>query len=508
MTENISVPVWLALIGGALALWALMERLLIPSVRWFFRQQVNLVISELNTRLQLQVPVFHRTKRQVLIDRLTYDPEVAEAVEDEVRRAGTPREVLFREVERYAREIVPSFNAYLYFRIGYRLARRSVRLLYRLRLGYADDEALSRIEPDASVVFVMNHRSNVDYVIVAYMAANRSALSYAVGEWARVWPLQALIRSLGAYFVRRNSDNRLYRRVLARYVQAATAGGVVQAVYPEGGLSRDGRMRPPKLGLISYMVSAFDPEGARDLVFVPVGINYDRVLEDRSLVRCDRAGKGGRSRVIAVTLGFVARNLRLMLHGRWYRFGYACVNFAAPLSMRAYTARHHVDFRTLGPQERRTALEGLGAELQNAIAATIPGASGLGGGDGVRAPALTGNERARGQGRGLDNHGSARRARRLRPHSARGPRLRNHGRASHAGAAALRRGERPALPGTRTGAGHAALLRQLDRALPRRVRTPGFREPSAQWRCFPSNGKSAHSFLRWVPAFMEHSASD
>ena len=372
MTENISVPVWLALIGGALALWALMERLLIPSVRWFFRQQVNLVISELNTRLQLQVPVFHRTKRQVLIDRLTYDPEVAEAVEDEVRRAGTPREVLFREVERYAREIVPSFNAYLYFRIGYRLARRSVRLLYRLRLGYADDEALSRIEPDASVVFVMNHRSNVDYVIVAYMAANRSALSYAVGEWARVWPLQALIRSLGAYFVRRNSENRLYRRVLARYVQAATAGGVVQAVYPEGGLSRDGRMRPPKLGLISYMVSAFDPEGARDLVFVPVGINYDRVLEDRSLVRCDRAGKGGRSRVIAVTLGFVARNLRLMLHGRWYRFGYACVNFAAPLSMRAYTARHHVDFRTLGPRERRTALEGLGAELQNAIAATIP----------------------------------------------------------------------------------------------------------------------------------------
>ena len=234
MTESVSVPLWIALVAGALALWALMERLLIPSVRWFFRQQVNRVIAELNTRLQLQVPAFHQTRRQVLIDRLTYDPEVMAAVEEEARTASAPRDVLIREVERYAREIVPSFNAYLYFRIGYHLARRSVRLLYRVRLGYADDEALSRIEPDASVVFVMNHRSNVDYVIVAYMAANRSALSYAVGEWARIWPLQALIRSLGAYFVRRNSNNRLYRRVLSRYVQAATTGGVVQARLPRG----------------------------------------------------------------------------------------------------------------------------------------------------------------------------------------------------------------------------------------------------------------------------------
>ena len=372
MTESVSIPLWIALIGGALALWALMERLLIPSVRWFFRQQVNRVIAELNTRLQLQVPAFHQTRRQVLIDRLTYDPEVLAAVEEQACNAGTPREVLIREVERYAREIVPSFNAYLYFRIGYHLARRSVRLLYRVRLGYADDEALSRIEPDASVVFVMNHRSNVDYVIVAYMAANRSALSYAVGEWARVWPLQALIRSLGAYFVRRNSNNRLYRRVLARYVQAATAGGVVQAVYPEGGLSRDGRMRPPRLGLISYMVSGFDPDGERDLVFVPVGINYDRVLEDRSLVRSATSGKRSRRHVAVVTLGFVARNICLMLRRRWYRFGYACVNFAAPISMRAYTSSRGVDIRSLGPQERHATLEALGADLQAAIAATIP----------------------------------------------------------------------------------------------------------------------------------------
>ena len=112
--------------------------------------------------------------------------------------------------------------------------------------------------------------------------------------------MQALVRAMGAYFVRRDSQRPLYRRVLERYVAMATANGVPQAVYPEGGLSNDGALRPPKLGLLDYMLRGFDPTGARDLVFVPVGVNYDRVLEDRTLLldRSPAQGKacrGGRS---------------------------------------------------------------------------------------------------------------------------------------------------------------------------------------------------------------------
>ena len=374
MTDSFALPLWILAVVGALALWATLDRILMPGARWFLRRRLNRMIEEVNTRLELQIPAFQQTRRRVLIDQISHDPQVMEAVDAEAAATGTPREVLRRQVERYAREIVPSFNAYTYFRIGYHIARRAAETLYRVRLGYSDDEALTRIEPGASVVFVMNHRSNMDYVIVAYMAAHRSALSYAVGEWARVWPLRMLVRSLGAYFVRRGSGSRLYRHVLARYVQAATAGGVVQAVYPEGGLSRDGRLRKPKLGLISYMVSSFDPEGARDLVFVPVGINYDRVLEDRMLVRAPGPGEPRRRRlrVLATALGFVARNVILMIRRRWYRFGYACVNFAAPVSMRAYAEAHGVDFRVLGPEARFEAVERLGSELLEAIAAAIP----------------------------------------------------------------------------------------------------------------------------------------
>ena len=374
MTGTIALPVWIAVLTGGLALWAVLYLLLIPGGRWFVRRRVNRLIDELNTRLQLQIPAFQQTKRQVLVDRLVYDREVMEAVETAARESGVPREVLIRRVERHAREIVPSFNAWAYFRIGYVLARRTVQLLYRVRLGYSDDDALSRVEPDASVVFVMNHRSNMDYVLVAYLAASRSALSYAVGEWARIWPLQTLVRSLGAYFVRRRSGDPLYRRVLARYVQAATTGGVVQAIYPEGNLSRDGRLRRPRLGLISYMLSAFDPDGERDLVFIPVGINYDRVLEDRLLVHelDPESDPHTRADVVATLLRFVAHQAGLMLRRRWYRFGYACVNFGPPMSMRAYVRRHGIDFRAMDPAERFDAVERLGSELLEAVASAIP----------------------------------------------------------------------------------------------------------------------------------------
>src|SRR5688572_29512246 len=122
------------------------------------------------------------------------------------------------KIERYAREIVPAFNAYVYFRVCYWISRSASRLLYRVRLGYTDEAGLAGINPKSTVVFLMNHRSNMDYILISFLAAERTALSYAVGEWARIWPLQTLIRAMGAYFVRRNSSNALYRKVLERYV--------------------------------------------------------------------------------------------------------------------------------------------------------------------------------------------------------------------------------------------------------------------------------------------------
>jgi len=370
----VSVPLWLAVLGGVLAAWAAVDKLLLPALRWFLAGRTNLVLEEVSTRLRIGVRPFQRTRRQVLIHRLLGDPKVQSAVEQFAAQNKIPVPVVLARVESYAREIVPAFNAYLYFRIGYWIGRKVAQGLYRVRLGYVDSEALKTVPENATVVFVMNHRSNMDYILAGYLAADQAALSYAVGEWARIWPLAALIRSMGAYFVRRNSKDELYRRVLERYIAMATQAGVPQAVFPEGGLTRDGLMREPRLGVVDYMLRGFWLDGERDLVFVPLGLNYDRVLEDRTLLLSGdpNARKPGRFWAAWNTLGFAANNLRLLLNSEWRRFGYACVNFGGPVSMREYCALRALDFQKLSGDARKRAIGELGTHLMARVGSIVP----------------------------------------------------------------------------------------------------------------------------------------
>jgi glycerol-3-phosphate O-acyltransferase len=374
MTQPVSIPLWLFVLLLVLAVVAALQWLLLPGVRWYLRRKVRGVLDEIQLRLKIDLPQFKLTRRRALIDRLMSDPRVLAAAQQHALETGKPAAVVTKQVLVYAREIVPAFNAYVYFRVGYWLAKTFAQLVYRVRLGYTDDAAIASINPKSTVVFVMNHRSNMDYILVSFLAAERVALSYAVGEWARIWPLQGLIRAMGAYFVRRNSGDPLYRTVLQRYVQMATEGGVPQAMYPEGGLTIDGRLREPKLGLLDYMLKGFNPGGERDLVFIPVGINYDRVIEDRSLLRKldEKPPRGSLWRTLRITGGYLGRQFVFTLLGRRYRFGYACVNFGQPMSMRAWVAEQGIDFRDLTDAQRREAVGEVGHALMATIGCTIP----------------------------------------------------------------------------------------------------------------------------------------
>jgi glycerol-3-phosphate O-acyltransferase len=375
MQAPVVLPRW-ALTGLAiLASFAVVDHILRPFAGWVMRWRAEQAFNRLNTELRLKLQTFKLTRRRILIDRLLHDPDVLHAVEAHAREHGIPASGAARKARVYAREIVPSFSTYAYFRIGTVLARWISRSLYRVRLGTVDPRAINGVPADASVVFVINHRSNIDYILVTYVAATVSALSYAVGEWAQVFGLRELIRSMGGYFIRRNSREPLYRRVLARYVDMATKAGVVQAVFPEGGLSRDGLLKPAKLGLLSYMVSDFDPTGARDIVFIPVGVNYDRVLEDRILLAAAQTPAGTTPRFrfsFSAFARYLLRNTWLRISGRWHRYGYACVSFGRPLSLKAFLAPRALDLRSLAPDERRAEIEALGERLMQEVGRVVP----------------------------------------------------------------------------------------------------------------------------------------
>jgi glycerol-3-phosphate O-acyltransferase len=336
MTQTVQLPLWLFVLILLFAAVTALSHFLLPSVRWFFRRRFERAVERLNTRLKRPIQPFKLAQRYDMIQRLIYDPEVSREIALYAEKNDVPENVAFQKAREYAREIVPSFSAFAYFSFAMRVAKLLAEAVYRIRTGAQNDAVFASIPANATPVFVMNHRSNMDYVLVTYLASKTSTLSYAVGEWARVWPLSSLIRLWGAYFIRRRSRGGLYRKVLSRYVQMATSGGDTQAFYPEGGLSLTGRLQPPKVGLLSYLVDGFDVEGPRDIVFVPVAINYDRVLEDRVLMAAHARGDRRFGARISVVVAFVARKFWNRLRGQDTRFGTAAVAFGEPVSLRGY----------------------------------------------------------------------------------------------------------------------------------------------------------------------------
>ena len=361
MTATIEMPFWLVILVLVLAAIATLDRIIGPGLRWFLRRRMERAVDELNKRLERPIQPFRLMRRQDQVIRLIHDPQVMEAVAEYARTEGVPHNVAFAKARSYAREIVPGFSTATYFGFAIRVARRLSRGLYRVRLGHADSDTLRGIDARSAVVFVMNHRSNMDYVLVTWLAADRSALSYAVGEWAQVWPLKSLIRGMGAYFIRRRYSSTLYRAVLARYVQMSIQEGVTQAMFPEGGLSLNGAVGPAKKGLLHYIVRDFDLSTGRDVVFVPVALNYDRVLEDRVLLKA--AEEGTRRFKVRLTLaaGFVLRTLWQKARGSFRHFGYAAVCYGRPLSLR--------DFMTGRPD---ASTEALADVLMDRIREAVP----------------------------------------------------------------------------------------------------------------------------------------
>jgi len=374
MTGTIEVPVWLAVLTGALAILAVVRLLLLPGLKRLMERRKTRAVDQINVRLRLGVPSFLMTKRDVIINRLMFDEAVQQLVTETAEETGETRQALMARVKKHAEDIVPAFSIFFYFRLGYWLARWVLRLHYVVRTAYVDDTAFDAIGPDSTVVMILNHRSNMDVLLVNYLASRRSTLSYAAGEWARLWPFYHIQRAAGNYVVDRDARDVLYRRVLERYVTTATSAGVHQGIFPEGELSRDAAMHSPKLGLISYITKAFDPNGKRDIIFIPVAINYDRVPEDRRLVyeQDTEFRERGKAFLVRSSFRYALEVAALPLRRREDRFGYACASFGHPISWREWLEQQHVDPHSLDRKERYECVSALTEKLMLDIGGMIP----------------------------------------------------------------------------------------------------------------------------------------
>src|SRR5438128_12311047 len=301
--------------------------------------------------------------------------EVVQAVQAYVREHRVTTDVAMRQARTYLREIVPKFNLLAYYRFGAPLASAIMHFLYRPVV----ERTLLRVFNDRApkggvLIYLINHRSNADYVLVSHMLFEHISLSYAVGEWARVWPLNHLFKWFGAYFIRRRYREPLYHAVLSTFVRTITKHGVTQGIFIEGGLSRDGAFLKPKLGMLDYIVTAKrDPDFTAPLFLIPTAINYDRVLEDRNLTEelMGREDRSTRMEKLRTTFQFLFKNFWRGVFRRFKRYGYAIVSFGEPIAVDAFVGDHP---SILSPdfEQRKPELRALAESVMHAISAALP----------------------------------------------------------------------------------------------------------------------------------------
>ncbi len=367
---------------GVLALSLLTAILMLATASVAARALMRLVVRrygrgwrDVYYALRIRTNRFKLTNKARVTEDLMRDREVLDAIVEHAREVGATLADTERKARGYLDEIIPAFDLVSYYKIGLPIARFVLGAVYKL---VSWKEALPdthELHSKNAVVYIFNHRSNADFIFAAYALTDRVAISYAVGEWARVWPLEPLFKSFGSYFVRRGFKEKLYHRVLGRYVQIVTLRGVPQGIFLEGGLSRDGRFRPAKVGLLDHILQcAKEPGFERDVVFVPGCLNYDRVLEDRALTAEQKGRKPERSlfRMLKRTLKILFRGSVKLALRRTRKHGYAALRLGAPISFRERVAREGRDVLDLPREQRLPKVQRFADDIMREVARLMP----------------------------------------------------------------------------------------------------------------------------------------
>jgi glycerol-3-phosphate O-acyltransferase len=173
----------------------------------------------------------------------------------------------------------------------------------------------------------------------------------AAGDNLNMPLIGSLLRRGGAFFMRRSfRDDRLYAAVLSEYLYQIVRRGSPSEYFIEGGRSRTGRLLPARTGLLSMTIASHLRGVPRPIVFVPVYIGYEKLIEASSYL--DEL-RGGAKRNESVR--DVMRSVRLLREV----FGRVHVSMGSPLHLSEFLARSSAQ----GPQLARE----LGTELLHRI---------------------------------------------------------------------------------------------------------------------------------------------
>ncbi|MBN1356058.1 1-acyl-sn-glycerol-3-phosphate acyltransferase [bacterium] len=227
--------------------------------------------------------------RRQLIRRLVQSDDLQNLIRTTSLTMKTPPGKTKRSVESLIREIATDYRDFFPRLWRIVLDRYLFRLYDSIEFDESGLERLrSTIRQNKKCILIPTHRSHMDYITLSFGCYQEGIAPplIAAGKNLAFWPMGFIFRHTGAFFIRRSFKGmEMYARVFRRYVLDLLQKPQPIEVFLEGGRSRSGRLRHPKLGFLRILLDAVQERHISNLTLVPISINYDRILEEDSYLK-------------------------------------------------------------------------------------------------------------------------------------------------------------------------------------------------------------------------------
>jgi len=292
----------------------------------------EMLIESIDKQKRVTLGPIMKTRHQ-LKENVLMDEGVARRIEKMASGNGKRLRQLRKKAGEYFDEIAADFNITYVQLILMPLSRFWKKLFEGVDV---DMSGLARVREWARkgpLIYIPSHKSHIDYLILNYVLYDyhMHPPRIAAGRNLAFWPMGHLARKCGAFFIRRSfAGAKLYSEVFIRYIKTLLEEGHPIEFFIEGGRSRNGKLVLPKRGFLSILLKAYHEGFCEDLVFVPISIGYDRIIEEKSYLK--EIG-GGLKEKESFWQVIKARRLLKKRYGKIY------IRFNHPFSLNEYLSK-------------------------------------------------------------------------------------------------------------------------------------------------------------------------
>jgi glycerol-3-phosphate O-acyltransferase len=271
--------------------------------------------------------------RRLLVDQVLAAEPVKDAIAEQARRDKSKPADAWKKAHAYAWEIAADYSNPVVRSASFLLSHVWNQIYDGVLVHHLDK--FKEAAPGHEVVYVPCHRSHMDYLLLSYLLYERGIVPphIAAGINLNLPVVGTILRKGGAFFMRRSfRGNPLYSAVFTEYVAQLVSGGYSLEYFIEGGRSRTGRLLQPKGGMISMTVRAFLRQPKKPVLFQPIYIGYEKLLEGNSYLD-ELIGRPKEKESIWALLWGIPKVLR-------QNYGQVVVNFGEAIPLNDVLARH------------------------------------------------------------------------------------------------------------------------------------------------------------------------